>query len=364
MKLNKRSRWIIVATVLAVLPVLLLTQVDAVRAMFDGVHALNVYLRIETEILQKTPAGQYYDSLFWKHVDEVNQIISAHPEHEEELLRATLMFVPELEALLDGNGDKVYITFEHVKSLKSELDWFASKSSPALQDAIQRESQRLPLDDFVGMTMSEAWDFINSRWTPDMVIDQTLVTSSVVQPTLVPEPELSRVTYFPEAQTLVPDSDGKWAYYVCKGIYLEYPATHYFDISESDDGCFIQFMPFTSEPLQWNPRSIMVYVSEVPATRKDLLNPSAFYPAGSVPWEVVIRNGEFEGVEYIVNSSNEPGMDIHALQYNQKNQLIVGIQIQINEDLQISDHSDYFALINQRYEDFQHMVNSLQIQTP
>lgn len=362
MKLNKRSRWIIVVTVLAILSVL--SQVDYVQATFSDMDMFTVMLRVESEIMQKTPAGQYYDSLFWKHSEELMQLIDANPGKYEELVRVNRLFVPGLEALLDGKGDEVRITSEQVEGLKVQLDWFASKASLALQDDIQKESQRLLLDDFVGMTMNEAWDFINSRWTPDMVIDQTLVTSSVIQPTVVPEPELSRVTYFPESQTLVPDSDGKWAYYVCKGIYLEYPATHYFDISESDADCFIQFMPFTSEPLEWNPRSIMVYVSEIPATKKDLLNPSAFYPAGSIPWSSGIQHGEFEGVEYIVNSSNEPGMDIHAILYNQKNQLIVGIQIHINEDLQISDHSDYSALINQRYEDFQHMVNSLRIQSP
>ena len=361
MKLNKRPRWIIVVTVLAIMSVL--SQVDSVKATFSDMHMFAVMLRVESEIMQKTPAGQYYDSLFWRHSEELMQLIDANPGKYEELVRVNRLFVPGLEVLLDGKGDEVRVTSEQVEGLKVQLDWFASMGSPTLREDIENEQQRLPLDNFVGMTMNEAWDFINSRWTPNMVIEQTLVTSPVVQPTLVPEPELIRVTYFPEAQTLVPDSDGKWAYYVCKGIYLEYPATHYFDISESDAGCFIQFMPFTSEPFQWNPRSIIVYVSEIPATRKDLLNPSAFYPAGSIPWKADIQHGEFEGVEYIVNSSNEPGMDIHAVQYNQKNQLIVGIQIQINEDLQISDNSDYFTLINERFEDFQHMVNSLRIQT-
>src|SRR5688572_10058650 len=48
-----------------------------------------VILRVEREIIQKMPAGQYYESLFFKHNDEIMQISFNHPEKEEEFWRVT-----------------------------------------------------------------------------------------------------------------------------------------------------------------------------------------------------------------------------------------------------------------------------------
>lgn len=172
MKINKR--WVIAVIVLASLS-FFFTQVNSVRATFGDVHAVMVLLRVETEILQKTPAGQYYESLFWKYNDELIEITSKYPEHRVEFSRVTRMFVPELEALLDGKGDTVYITPQHIEILKAELAWFESMGSESLRDAIQRELQRFPLDQFIGMTMSEAQDFVNMSWTPNSIFEKLLV---------------------------------------------------------------------------------------------------------------------------------------------------------------------------------------------
>ena len=83
MKMSKWYRWMLVVALIA-LATLVLSQVDAVRAIFNGAHALRVFLRVQTEIIQKSPAGQHYESLFWKHNDEILQILNAHPEHREQ----------------------------------------------------------------------------------------------------------------------------------------------------------------------------------------------------------------------------------------------------------------------------------------
>jgi len=43
--------------------------------MFSNVHAVAVLWRIKDEILQKSPAGQYYEVMFWKHGREQVQIM-------------------------------------------------------------------------------------------------------------------------------------------------------------------------------------------------------------------------------------------------------------------------------------------------
>ena len=126
------------------------------NAAYSKIHAANVLLRVESEIMQKSPAGQYYESLFWKHNDELIQIAFSAPEQDIEFWWVTLSFVPGLEALLNGDGNKVKITAEQVRGLKSQLDWLASVGSPSLKEDIQKEEDRFPLESFVGMTMDEA----------------------------------------------------------------------------------------------------------------------------------------------------------------------------------------------------------------
>lgn len=335
MKLNKRSRWIIVVIILIVLSVMILMQFDSVRATFNDMHAFTVLLRAETEIMQKTPAGQYYESLFWKHNDEIMRISFNHPENEEEFWRVTRLFIPGLEALLDGEGDTVQITSEQVESLKAELDWFASVGSPALREDIEKEQQRFPLDVLVGMTMNEAFDFINSSWTPNSAAPQTLV----------------------------PNSNGKWAYYVHNGVYLEYPSSFYVQKSESEQG-FIYFVPSSGMPEQWSSGVMKVRFLSAPVQDKEKVNPRSWYTPEDIKWENPIQVAEFQGSEFIVGKSNMPIINLHAFLYNEENQLAVDIWILLGENTPIVEPLDYSELVNQKFEYFQHMVDSIHMQMP
>jgi hypothetical protein len=333
MKINKPSRRLVLWVVLLVSLIFLAAQVDAVRATFTDVHAFKVYLRVEAEIMQKTPAGQYYESLFWKHSDEFVQIMSAHPEHKEELKDAVFAFAPELEALLNGDGDKVYITAEDVEGIKSELDWLASVGSPVFRDDIDRERQRLQLDDMVGMSMNEALEFINHS-----------VSSS------------SRVE-----NTLVPDSDGRWAYIVHNGVYLEYPASYSVQISESIED-IVYFIPPTISSEPWNPCVIRVQFVDVPVGEQDIRNPRSRFSPESIVWENEIQNIEFPGYGFITSVPDWSVMDIHAYQYNEEKQLMVNIAVLANENPQLANPYEYSELINQRYEYFLHMLENLRVQ--
>ncbi len=320
--------------------------------------------------MQETPAGQYYDSLFWKHSEELWQLIEANPGKYDELVRVNRLFIPGLEALLDGKGGTVRITSEQVDGLKAQLEWFAARESHTLQKDIQKEQQRLSLDHLVGMTMNEAWDFINSRWTPDMVVQQISPPDASVQQTSAPDPVVQQ-TLVPNSvvqqtsipgvvveQTLVPDSDGRWAYYVCNGIYLEYPASYHIQFLVGS----IFFVQSTDLSEWWDPSSIIVDIWNLPVADKGIFSPSYLYTAENIMWEGIVQNGEFEGFEYISNVPNEPNdpvMILGAMLYNQENQL--GVHIHVNG---IPPVSEDFALIKQRYEDFQHMVESVKIQLP
>ena len=207
MKLRKRSRWFIAVFLLVFFVLMFFLRVNSVRAVFSDLHIGITLIRVES-MMQKTPAGQFYEALLWKHSSELNQIFDNYPEKVDPALNAIRLFAPGLEALVEGEGDKVRITLEQVNAIKSQLEFYKSVGSPTLRNDIEREEQRLHLDRFVGVTISDAWEIINLSWTPDSF-----------EPTL-----------------LVPGSDGEWAYYEYKNIYFEYPSNFYILKSETEGG--------------------------------------------------------------------------------------------------------------------------------
>jgi len=346
MKLGKRSRWMILFVNLLTALGIFLVRVGPVQGDLPemDMHAVEVMVRVWNEVMPTTPAGQYYQSLAGQHTEEAFQLMMAHPERFEEFWRVADMFIPGLEALVNGKDHPVRITTEQVERLNAQLNWYASLGSQALREDIQREQQRLPLDHFVGMTVSEAWEFINSHWTPDMV----------VQPT--PTPEITPPT--PELvidQVLVPESNGRWAYYVHDGVYLEYPANYHIQLLQGS----IFFTQAVDLSEGWGPSSIIVDIWQLPLANKEMFTPTYLYAPKEVLWERNIRGEVFEGAEYISRLKDDSVLILGTMLYNQKNQ--IGVHIHVNG---IPLQEEDFALLGQRYENFKHMVDHIRIQIP
>jgi hypothetical protein len=332
MKLSKRSRWILVIVGLLIASVLILTQVKSVRATFTNAHAGIVLLRVEREIMQQSPAGRYYESLFWKHNDEIIRIAREHPENDEEFWRVTRLFIPGLEALLDGEGDTVQITAEQVESLQAELDWMGTTGSPSLREDIEKEKERLPLDSFVGLSMSDALDFINNSWAPDA----------------------ERAP-----QSLVP-GDEQWAYYVYDNIYLEYPASYSLQVSESKPG-FVYLIPITSGAEEWNPCVMGVRIWEVPLDQQDAHNPYPRYSRESeIVWESPIQQAGFEGLEFMADKAEWATVELQAFAYHAEAQRAVHVWVLTNEKPEGSDAAEYAQIVDGQYGYLQHLIASLQ----
>jgi len=334
MKPNTRSRWYIIIPILVALLMMFFTKINSVRAVFSDVHVGIILLRVESEIMQKTPAGQYYEALLWKHTGELNQIFDNYPEKVDPALNTIRLFAPALEALVDGKGDDVRITREQVDALKAQLDFYKFVGRPALREDIEREEQQLQLDRFVGVTMNDAWDIINSTWDPDSF-----------------EPKL-----------LVPGSDGEWAYFEHKNIYFEYPSNFYAQRSETEIDT-IYIVPSSGGSEQWNPCLIKVQILNIPLNQTEGHNPYFWYSQEAIPWESVIENTEFPGIEFAVSQPKWLIMSLHSFQYNEKSQLAVHMWVFVNENPQ-GEFLDYAGVINQKYGYFQHMVTHLRIWEP
>ena len=359
MKLDNRRRLIVVTTVLAALSMLLFSRIPSVQATIDDVHAGMVMTRLHNEIMKTTPVGLYYRALLFKHINELVQIMRAYPEHEEIIEPVIREFIPELEAWLDGKGDTVYITSEHIDRFRAELDWFALVGSPSLREDIEREKQRLQIDNFIGMTMNEAWDYINSKWTSDMVIDPSqlpeLIYPTSTPTSLVPTP---RPPEWVENKILVPNPDGEWAYYVHHGVYLEYPASYH--IQKTEENLF--FMKSRDASAWRDPSSIIVQLWNLPLNEKEKSNSGNVFPPENIFWEKAIQNEDFEGTEFILRDSSDSSIILGSMLYNREYQLEVTIHV--NGVTALPEGSDYYELINKEYGYFQHMIDNIRIQAP
>jgi len=355
MDYRKRFRWILILAILLTFVTVFIIRIDTVQATFTDMYGATVLLRVEKELMQKTPAGQYYDSLFWKHSEEIGQILLAQPESHEEITRVMRLYVPGLEALLSGEGDTIRITAAQVDGFRAQLDWFYAKGSFSLRKDIQREQERLPLDNFIDMTMSEAWDYINSKWTPDMVVPQPSTTPApVLQPTLMPTPHVM------VEKGLVPGTGGEWSYYVLNGVYLEFPTEYYLPPQKLGIPS-ISFMPSEDFPEQLDSLYMYADIGNVPVAEEEKLDPHNWY-LENIVWERVIEINGFKGTEFISQMPEDSVMHLSVILYNEESQ--TAVHLSVPHIPSIPQKSDYMELINRRYPYFQHIVDNIRIETP
>lgn len=352
MQISKRSKWIINFSVLSIFLLVFLGRVGVVRAVFDEPHDAMVLYRVITETLPSTPAGRYYLDLLIKHASEIIEIVETHPEHIEMFMHTAHRFVPGFEALLDRKGDTVYITSEQVNGLKAELDWLTSIGSVALQKDIQNERQRLELDQFVGMTMNDAFDVINSNWTSDTESQLPFIALQELKPG---QSVLIKDTAF------VPYSGWKWAYYSIDGIYLEYSSSFYFEIHKVDDyRSVLNLLPSINLPFGQSAPVVSVQIVQNIPLDESATNPTSLFGEENVVWKNKIYNSDFDGTEFVVKYSGLPEMLVVAVLYSEKDQIAVGLQAQIRED-NISPDVDYSVLLDQKYKYFQHMIENIRL---
>jgi hypothetical protein len=179
----KRSLLVIVFILLGIVilsGLLFVFKLDVVYAMQSIAQIAKTMYRIDAEILLPTSFGKYYSELYWKHNAELIRIYYPRPEQFEELLRVTLLYIHHFEAILEGRGDEMRISQEQVDELEDLFNWIASVSNPELREDIEREQSRTPLQDFVGLSMNEALDYIEMAWNRDF--------PSLYTPTVIIEP--------------------------------------------------------------------------------------------------------------------------------------------------------------------------------
>ena len=166
-KSNILSRMVIGFTLIMVLVFAVGTSMNPQAIVFavgnrDRIaRQADLLYRVQNELLSTTDAGQYYIGLFYEHSQEITTIMYNHPELADHGLDVIDELSPALQALLDGRGGTVSITRGQVGRVEGFLDEFLSYASPKLRQAIYDERRRRPLENMIGLTMDQAWAYLN-----------------------------------------------------------------------------------------------------------------------------------------------------------------------------------------------------------
>ena len=142
--------------ILILAALLLLAVPAAVVTGKDVWSTVDLYLRVESELLMPTETGRYYREIFWTYNDELIDIVLANPNFWNESFNLISTFEVGFEALLDGRGSEVVITAEQIAVAEDYYTLLMEIGSPALQRTLHEEAARYPLQSFIGLTMDES----------------------------------------------------------------------------------------------------------------------------------------------------------------------------------------------------------------
>lgn len=166
---------------------------------------INVFYSIRDDLLSESEQGQHYIDLYETYTPEITEVLIAQPEVLAEAVDVLQLWEPNLNALVVGNGSNATITSEQVQAIQTFLDHLSIEGSPELQQIIASEQTRAPLDQFVGQTMSQAWEEINAfaTATPTNTSTNTPTATSSRTPTPTATQTGGTVTFTPIADAYV-----------------------------------------------------------------------------------------------------------------------------------------------------------------
>ncbi|MBK7318689.1 hypothetical protein [Candidatus Villigracilis affinis] len=386
MENSKKRRFVIAFTIITFTFLILLFSPlnDSVRAFYDKTHAVAIFLRFDAEILEKSSAGPYYRGLLIKHGEEQYQIVNAHPEHLDEFWQVVDLFTLGIEALVNGEGDTVRITEEQINRLKEEWEWEAQFASESFREDIEKELERFPLDNFVGMTVSEAWGVIDSSWSSDP--PATVETAPAVVVTATPFP---KCYFLPDSDCstklpIVPNTNDLWVYHNSNKIYFEAPGNWNIQKGVAGPEVFYFYMiPPPESPEDSRIKGISLIISNLVINNSDpdefLRFPQMVFTQPISQWENLISHTrtsepqsfdthwkqsvyliDFQGIEILWK---EPSIFLEAFLYNKDEQIAIFL-LEEFQDPKVVELIDNPSLVENFSPSFQHIMESIQLWKP
>ena len=163
------------------------------EAAFD----IQLFHRVEDEILNQTPEGQHYIDLYYGYGEEIISILSNDQALRDEALATIQLWEPNLQALVDGEGGSVTITSGQVQAVQTFLDHIYAAGSLELRQTIDNERALKPLEASIGTTMIQASTYFVEYQGPP-----TVTPTATETPTLTPTPTVTE-TFTPSPTSTV-----------------------------------------------------------------------------------------------------------------------------------------------------------------
>lgn len=138
-------------------------------AAMKALDTAKILYRVRDKVMNQTPEGQRLISLYYTYAPKIAKLMFADEALYKQGFYLVDLFIPNLSALANDEGDTATITEDQVKAVQAFLGELVARGDTELQDVIQSELERHPLEALVGMTMDQAWRYINGyrlKWLP------------------------------------------------------------------------------------------------------------------------------------------------------------------------------------------------------
>jgi len=250
---------------------------------------------------------------------------------------------------MDGKGETVTITAEQVDALAERVDWLASVAEDPVRSDVLRERERFPLEMFVGLTMQEAWDYVNANWQPNSPEEQALSEFSSPSP-MIP----------------APDSLVGLSQYSLSGISIDYPEN--WSVRPADpeaDGnvSAVFFDPPADSAYDPQVDVITLRVWNLLPEERGTLDPSLSEPAGdgyTVLWQEERTIGNLQGMTYVWGNLDETAI-LSARFYAEEQQRALQLSVKIKNPAELKVFGFRYTL-GTHYFHFDRMLSSLKIE--
>ena len=133
-----------------------------IQPLQQAVDVVRLLERVRDEVLTTTPQGQRYIELFDLHGREITDLMLTDEALRDQGILTVEAFVPALQAFVNGHGNEVIVTADQVGIVLALLEELSAASGTELAQDIASELARRPLEPIVGMTMDEAWVYLNN----------------------------------------------------------------------------------------------------------------------------------------------------------------------------------------------------------
>ncbi len=172
-------------------------SMKALQATQQAILDVQLFHRVENEVLSQTPQGQHYIDLYYGHGVEIIGLLRNNSALKDEAIATLQLWQPNLQALVDGEGSNVTITTGQEQAVQTFLDQLFAVGSSELRQTIDSERALKPLEQTIGMTMNQASFYlvdhqIEPTLTPiTYTITASNTSTSTGTPTFTPSPTMT-----------------------------------------------------------------------------------------------------------------------------------------------------------------------------